>query len=439
MTDIQVGYDFDPEGVYVFRNVKDDEGKTKTLRYDGKRKWAHEPTMRYIPQATQPTENFEEFDYEFSEVYHNLVEKLKRFVWILDGRYYPVLVLNAMASFFREAFYHVPYVDLFANELECGKTTAGMVFVMMSYYGFVSAGSTSAVVNRRVGQTGGVVLLDSVDDLLGGRNRDTMYKAILDAGHTRGLPVERCKPKSFELETFDPFQIKAFTRVRPIPPSILSRSILIPMMKAPEDMPTFTMPLYGHVDKTFEEERNALYRLRLTDMDTVIETAKHIQSGLANRPKDLLIPALTVASLVGGTVYDDLLEWAIDYEKERRSSYEDQFNKTLVKVLIHHIHKNEVSTTEILREWVAQLRLTGLLGETQSAPKRVASRLDGLGLKRTQTKTRNELWFAVDKPTLASWIRRYEFEEYMSDNNLGTLEELEITLTSYGEESEGGD
>ena len=225
---------------------------------------------------TQPSRGFHEkliTSHVFKKVFESLKEKFGDFIFLLQKDFFAILALASMSSYFREAFYTYPFIDFHANDLECGKTTAMKAFTWSCNYGVIQTIPTPAVIYRKIHQSKGVLGLDELEDTLRNRESAGFIKGILDAAHTKGIPAERCDPNDpSQLQTFDAFGIKVFSRVGGIPNSIISRSIRVPMIQAPKRIKLKKL----RTASAFKTERDLMYNARLRFSFDVLEQSKWV-------------------------------------------------------------------------------------------------------------------------------------------------------------------
>ena len=365
---------------------------------------------------TQPTRGFEKLKplkSVFHHVFISLKEIFSQHIFLLQEEFFEILALASMSSYFREAFYTYPFIDFHANDLECGKTTAMKAFVWSCNYGVIQTIPTPAVIYRKIHQSKGVLGLDELEDTLRNRESAGFIKGILDAAHTKGIPAERCDPNDpSRLQTFDAFGIKVFSRVGGIPNSIISRSIRIPMIQAPKTKKLKKL----RTAATFVLERNLMYNARLYFSSDVLEASKWVEEncGLSHRPADLFVPILTMAKMVSKKQYKITLKWANQFLKNRRGTYEDEWNQALVEICLNHVGE-DISQKQIRDEWIELMHSRDLISGKE--PRSTTKRLAGLSLARTETRTDRQIHFFMDRTIIHAWCNRYRIQTPQNELN----------------------
>ena len=370
---------------------------------------------------TQPSRGFHSVEITkavFASVFNRLRKKFGDFIFLLQEDFFSILALASMSSYFREAFYTYPFIDFHANDLECGKTTAMKAFTWSCNYGVIQTIPTPAVIYRKIHQSKGVLGLDELEDTLRNRESAGFIKGILDAAHTKGIPAERCDPNDpSQLQTFDAFGIKVFSRVGGIPNSIISRSIRVPMIQAPKQKKLKKL----RTAAAFRAERDLMYNARLRYSMDVLTESKWVEDncGLSHRPADLFVPILTMAKMVSKTEYDRTLKWAKKFLSDRKGTYEDEWNTALVEICLNHIGE-DIGQKAIRDEWIVLLYSRDLLSGKE--PRSCTKRLDGLSLSRTKTRTNRDIHFFIDRDIIGAWANRYSIDGH--ENEFSELNEF---------------
>ena len=427
--------------VNVEKMVSKDEKQIFTFRVTAKNTSIHHEVLKALPN-TQPTLDFQDKKLKtWSEIFLSLKALLERYVYFRNQTTYAIIALVAASSYFREVFSAYPYVDYVAIEVNCGKTTALQATCWASFYGFVTITPTPAVIYRTIDQCKGVLGIDEIDNALTNKDQRGAITGILNAGYKKGIFAQRCAPRTNEVENYDPFGIKGFSRVKWIPRSIVDRSIQIPMMRASEHIKLEDL----ETSDSFREVRDALYGLRLHHSDQVREMVSWTRNdcGLTGRDRELFLAPLTIAKLVGAKVYDEALEWAKDYITQKRSQADDPRMVVLVEVLLSHLGQPDVASTGIRDEYYALLEERSMLAENEKRARSVNKYLDRMGLRRSDKKTDNKTYFDIDRTITLQWAKYYGFN--LSAAQLQELDKLDNSThqasisTFYREREEGSE
>lgn len=381
---------------------------------------------------TQPSQGFQEIEpWAWSTVYDSIVMSFREFVFHLNEAHYTITALGAMASYFKEVFNAFPYFDFLAGEINCGKSTALKALVLSSRYGkVVSSTSAASLYRDRWKGTPGI---DELDNQLVDKENRAILLSILDSGYARGYPAERVNPDTREVEYFDAFGLKAFSRVGDIPQSIISRSITINMIRSPKSL--------SDIDDfdPFIEVRDQMYRKMLFQQEEVRESYHWVRDNceLFGRDRQLFAPLLSIARLVSKEVYRDTLAFAHEYIEQRRGIYDDVVIKTLVEVLLRPQYLGyEVPTVNIRDDLHDLLVERGVFSNEarKIGSRRVNTMLDSLYLKRSSKRNQGYVHYTIDRNMVIRWACDvYDLLEVPPDTSLTSLispEEEEVTPKS---------
>lgn len=379
---------------------------------------------RAIPISTAPSLDFYKKEYEsLKELYTELYTIIADYAAFSEASIYPQLIaLGSMASYFREVYYTFPYYDYISSEPESGKTTAMKVQTFLSFYGTIAASITEALLFREIDGSHCFYGLDNIERLFASPKD---FASIIDwllSSYSRDIPCKRLEKteEGYQVRYFDGYCIKAFTHIRDFPfalRALRSRCIQIVMEsgKPKKFYPTAAK---------FTETRDKLYKARLYESEAVKKSYEDLidSNVLTGRTGDLYYPLLSIAKLVGETLYKCVLKYATADEIERKEL--DSWNSTLITVLIENDLIGSQNTKDIREFLEDALKGRGLLKETDKiSTQRVTVRLKKLGFKREEKKTGNKTWFLISEQKLMSKAHEYDL------SNAEELEKVEDGLT----------
>ena len=380
----------------------------KAYLEDGEIKEEVDPEVHSIPEQTAPSVDFYETNYgEFKEIFTELKGVHQDYVFFTNRSIYPTLTtLGSMASYFREAFYTYPYFDFISGEAESGKTTAMKTQVFTSFYGTVASSVSEALLFREIDSSHCFYGLDNIERLFA-KPKD--YAGIIDwllSSYARDIPCRRLAKvgDTFEVVSFDGYGEKAFTHITDFPVSLStlkSRCIQIVMQKG---RPTKYYP----TPEKFAAIRDKMYNARIRDYQKVTETYEEFVSSniLIGRTGDLYYPLLAIAKLISKEVYEEVLKYAKDTEKERTEP--DEWNRELINFLYEEGIYGSISPKDVREQYQDRLHDAGLLKEEGEVKTRtVTNKLKKLGFERDSKKTENKTWFIIDQKTISQ--RAYEY------------------------------
>lgn len=150
------------------------------------------------------------------------------------------MALYTMLTYCASAFSAVPYL-FFWGTAGSGKSRAMEVLQELVFRPYYSADTSPALVYRTLHGVGGTLLLDEAERLKNA-GRDPCVQellSLLQAGYRRGGSASRLEPVGdrFQPVSFQVFGPKALASISGPPPTLASRCILIPMIRASADSP----------------------------------------------------------------------------------------------------------------------------------------------------------------------------------------------------------
>lgn len=393
----------------IYRKIFEGEQRqfyVKVWFENGEVKEEWDPIAHSIPEETAPSVDFYKEKSDFKEVFEELRKLHKDYVQFANPIYPTLTALGAMCSYFREVFYTFPYFDFISGESECGKTTATKVMVFTSFYGTMTSTFSEAVLFREIDASHCFYGLDNIERLLA---KPSEYASIIDwllSSYSRDIPCRRTEKvgERHVVVRFDGYCEKAFNHIRDFPPQLAalkSRCIQIVMQRGrPKEV-------YPTPEK-FRAIRDKLYNLRIREYGKVKDSYDELVNSkvLMGRTGDLFYPLLAIAKLISQEVYDEVLRFAKETEKERIEV--DEWNKELVKLIYEEKLYGSISPADIRELYEERLRDAGLLQSDKRVHTRtITNKLKKLGYRRDNKTTDNKTWFIIDEDTTQD--RAYEY------------------------------
>ena len=154
---------------------------------------------------------------------------------------------------------------------------------------------------------------------------------ILRAAYKRGprVPrVEKSKAGVLYLGLFDFYSKVAIGTPDAIPPNIEDKGIRIKLRTMPDPHPEKRDPR----PEDFEQFRNMAYIARLTWAPQIRELASALDKedlGLSGRDYEVWRPPLTIAKLMGGDVWKNVLDYARESTEEKQGQTDEELKEVL--------------------------------------------------------------------------------------------------------------
>lgn len=194
-----------------------------------------------------------------------------------------------------------PRLALLSPEPGSGKTRTLEVLDLLVPRPMSVLSASPAAIFRSIADERPTLLFDEVDAIFNRRGGDDGaedLRAMLNAGHRRGATIPRCVGPTHDVARFPVFAAVALAGLGDLPPTLMSRSVLVRMRRrAPgEPVEPFRRRLHGPEG---ERLRDAL----ATWADTVAEQVGNawppMPAGVEDRDADVWEPLLAVADAAG--------------------------------------------------------------------------------------------------------------------------------------------
>jgi hypothetical protein len=216
------------------------------------------------------------------------------------------------------------------------------------------------------------MLWDEAEKLSDHSNKQQI--GILNAGYRRGTPIVRCMGEDATPELYDPFGMRALGAIGTLAATLLDRSIVIPMARAPkryEGDNILMIDSAGHVKERFDEysadEDTALIRRKLARwsddhsgaIGRAVSTTPPMLRWLGLRGSQNWAPLIEIGNRAGEDVHRRLIEASKALTKMSLREADD-----IRELLILDIEEAFASNGEEL----GSTKLAELLGDDTDSP-----------------------------------------------------------------------
>lgn len=171
------------------------------------------------------------------ELLGELVAAVRRFV-VLGEHESVAVALWVLHTHAVDAAESTPYLSITSAEKRSGKSLLLDLLAVLVANPWRAVQPSEAVVYRKIDRDGPTLLLDEVDTIwskAGGPQYEGL-RALLNAGHRRGVTVPRCEGPTSKLREFETFCCKALAGIGELPDTVADRSIRIRLRrKAPHE------------------------------------------------------------------------------------------------------------------------------------------------------------------------------------------------------------
>jgi len=229
----------------------------------------------------------------------DLMQLIRRFV-VLDDDACLATALWVIHTHAFGAADATPYLSIGSPQPRCGKSRLLEILDLVVAKPWMVSGTSSAALIRKVNGSAPTLLLDEVDALLGGGDKEQKetLRGILDAGHRRGGVATRCVGPQFEPTDFSVFCPKALAGIGGLPGTVADRSIRIELQRRGpgERIERFRRK---KVEPVAADLRSRVSQWALANVDKLRAAEPRLPEGLSDRATDGWEPLFAIADLHG--------------------------------------------------------------------------------------------------------------------------------------------
>jgi len=261
-----------------------------------------------------------------SDLHGSVVRGLKQFSnldW--NKRLYDVAACITIASYFYDLFGIFPIIVIL-GPFETGKGRLLLSICYMGHRGMPILDPSEASVFRTAEAWKGFLCIDEFYQI------GPAIERLLRATYKKGMKVpriEKSKSGVMTLGLFEVFGKIAIAAPDSPPPNITSKAITVKLRKMPDPNPEKRDP----EPRDFENIRAKAYLARLTWPLEVKHRAAELDKqgdlGLTGRDYEVWKPILTIAKMLGGDVWRNVLEFAGEQAGEKRQDSYPELREVL--------------------------------------------------------------------------------------------------------------
>jgi DNA primase catalytic core len=322
----------------------DYDKKTIPMASIVERRW-RSASMRNFLKGVSKSENT-------ANLVRDITQYLRRYIWHSDESTHEVLALYAMGTYAARIFRAFPYLSL--NGLAgSGKSNTLDLMYELCFNAVYTANISPSALFRTIESTFATCIRDEAEQFNKKTPENMDELTMLNAGYKAGAKVMRSGKNAqgqFDVEEFDLFSPKIFAGINMLNDTLLTRSILIKMYKAPKDVVKNMPRMVQSRDQLLSQGADLRDRLhvwfmtRFVDIKQVYDQYKPIDE-IANRDWEVWLPLLAVAALAdmedterapdSEMLTERIIRTAIAKGKEKKEMSQDNtiHLKTLVTLL----------------------------------------------------------------------------------------------------------
>jgi len=387
------------------------------------------PSPKSLDERTAPTHKTLEkfvtgYTPSFKETYEKTLAKINEYLYHIDTIPLKIVALTSMSSYYPEIFNCFPYLDFYSATAGSGKTNWVQLTMGLSYLGNYVTNPSPAIIYRYTHIFNNATGIDELDKLLKSEQK-YQYHSIINSGYKKGAVIPRCSQDNYnEIEQFNVFGFKVWSRLESIPDDLLSRAISIHLVKNSGQKKLKSVIF----ESDLSDIRDDNYLLRLLENDRVREVYTELQEidVVFDRLKEIYLPILTIAKLVDNELFLEMINYVRSIQQEKILLDVDE-NLLLVMQILNDLQVcgTELKTTDLRDEFRDRRLAIEEYNEYQinkfATPQKMDKLLERLGFKPGM-KNRKINTRYIDKRIFDQQARIYLPEKFESAAQIGSLD-----------------
>ena len=274
-----------------------------------------------VPWLTNPKNKFsansflkgEAPDVSTGEIYKEVLDSFKKFIWLKHEEDYHVLASFTLATYVYRIFMAFPYLWINGNK-SSGKSTTMGIMHSLAFQAQYTSNIKPASVFRTVDVLRPTFLIDEAEFLREGNFNFNELIGLFNDGYKKGASVKRIigEGESMRTGSFDVYCPKALASIKPISPILASRCIKIELISANQkqvsEINSLKLDYKYAVEQLFPNIRNRLFCWMLQHFchvniqyEHTIKTTAKIDK-MTGREFELWTPLFTIGILADADI-----------------------------------------------------------------------------------------------------------------------------------------
>lgn len=288
------------------------------------------------------------------QLFQSVREMFTEYIDFQDLRYYDLLTLWNIGTYFFPLFGAYPYLHV--NGLtDSGKTQLLIVCRNIAFNAELSGSVSPAALFRKIQGTRCTLFIDENENL-GDPRANQEFKTLLLNGYKRGLSVIRCDmtSTSFSPKSYAVYSPKVLSSIAPLDNVLGSRCLTILMQ--PTSKKEILEKTVNHDSPHGQEIRDMLYPFLFRNWRKVQQSYEELknEAGLANRDWEIWRPILALARIFDGTIYKEMMQFAIEKAKDRKSEQGFTPEAEIAQTLLTIVSRDDVYRLKLIKEYIEE-------------------------------------------------------------------------------------
>jgi hypothetical protein len=288
------------------------------------------------------------------ELLDSLAETFQRFVIFEFKKDSYALALWTVATYCTEKFDILPYLGVTSIAPECGKSTTLEILLYLCNRPVQSSNISGGVVYRVIEDWKPTLLIDEADTFLNSDKNEELL-GIFNAGHKRAMAyVTRCVGEDHKPRRFNCFGPKAYGMIGRPPDTLLSRSIMVRLVRKNKDdvVEDLLLSERPELAQEFTDLKRKIKRW-VNDHQDFIATLKLSEIGLTNRIRNNWSSLLKIAA-TASTSWAEKATTAAGATTQKRQSSDFVLLLRDIRNIFHTRKTDRIPSLVLVRDLLAQ-------------------------------------------------------------------------------------
>ncbi len=283
---------------------------------------------------------------DIKEVFEGIRREYKTYLDLIDERFYSLLSIWALGTYFYRLFSVYPYIHL-NGEIQSGKTKTLILTSLLSFNGELTFNSTPAYITRVIHNNHSTCCVDEAENLNSRNEGRKLLVSMYNAGYKKGVFTGKMEKEKgiWKPKLFEAYSPKIFASINGLSPALSSRSIPIPMVETSnKEIKNREIDINNPI---FQEIRDNLYPLMLTQFKEIKETYHNLtDTEILGREWELWRPILALSKLIykdEEKFYNEIRDLALKIISEKKEIRKEEIVPTFL-----------ISLKEMIEEYPAK-------------------------------------------------------------------------------------
>lgn len=368
------------------------------------------------------------------DCYNKIKAHMQRYIVFEDTRFYSILTLWVIGTYFYKIFRYYPYIWLNADK-GSGKTRVMEVILPLAFNAVMAVNHSEASVFRLVDVDGATLLIDEFEKLK--KDKQQGILTLLNSGFNSEATVIRNERKgdTFKPTPFSSYSPKMFAGINDISDVLMDRCIRIKMLKKPKGVEIARYKVDDVTSQFLKNLRDDLYICGLQYASSIKKiydsNSIELPEELSDREKDIWEVLFSIANFIDRKndtgLEQAIKEFSIESSKERsKANIEKNDSYKMISVLVDIIPKLQPKKIDEANKYYDSDEVLSKFKKTEEfnwikTKNYLTSMLGnkfGIGCDRFTIEGKKYRLYCIPDKHLKQLVDRYNLNEVIDTSNI---------------------